>query len=225
MRDLDPSVFQSTGWLAQTPSAFREAVLSRCDLIQVSPGEALYHAGDEAGGLYGVVEGEMEAHLHPHGDAPTLLHILRPGFWTGEFATATGQPRLIALVARTECRVLRLTRAEFLRLAEENPLAWQFLAQLAIQNLVRTVGIITALRHDRAPARLALTLANLARETGARPAVLHLSQAELGVMAQMSRGAVNAALAQIEARGLIRRDYAAVTVPDPEALVRFADTG
>ncbi len=225
LRDFDTSAVETGGWLARTPTAFREAVLARSDRIHLGPGEALYHAGDEAGGLYGVAEGIVEAHLHPRGDAPTLLHLLGPGFWTGEFATATGQPRLIALIARSQCRILRLSRAEFQRLAEEDPLAWQFLAHLAIGNLARTVAVITALRQHSAPARLALTLANLARETDTRPPMLRLSQAELGIMAQMSRGAVNAALARLEHAGLVRRDYGAITVLDVNALAAFEDAG
>jgi CRP/FNR family transcriptional regulator, cyclic AMP receptor protein len=219
---FDASVFRK-GWLSQTPTDFREMVLSRSDLIKLGPGEALYHAGDDAGGLYGVVSGLIELHLHPLGHAPTLLLIVGPGFWTGEFATATGRPRLIALIARSECNILRLSRAEFLRLAQDRPQTWQLLAQLAVGNVERAIMIIAALRQQSPLARLALTLAYLAREADLRPAVLRLTQAELGVLAQMSRGAVNAALAQIEARGLIRREYAAIIVTDPDALSQFSD--
>jgi CRP/FNR family transcriptional regulator, cyclic AMP receptor protein len=223
LRDFDTSVFHVSGWLAHSPTEFREAVLSRSDRIKLEPGQALYHAGDDAGGLFGVASGLIEAHLHPQGDTPTLLLILGPGFWTGEFATVTGRPRLIALIARSECSILRLRRTEFLRLAGEQLHTWQLLAQLAVQNVERTIMIITALRQQRPLSRLALTLAYLAREMDHCPAVLRLSQLELGVMAQMSRGEVNAALAQIEARGLIRRGYAAITVIDPDALTHLAN--
>ena len=73
--------------------------------------------------------------------------------------------------------------------------------------------------------RLAATLVNLAAEVDALPAVLHLSQDELGALSRLSRGSVNAALARLERLGLLRRDYGAITLLDVEALAAFEAAG
>lgn len=223
MSSPDLSLLHRTGWLAETPAPFRAAVLSRCTVRSAALGEALYHVGDEAGGLYGVAQGQVGVHGIQHGAEPTLFHIVAPGFWTGEFAALTGQARVISLVARSAVLVARLSRAEFLRVAEADPLAWRHLAVLAVRNTRRTVAIVGALRREGATGRLAATLVNLGAEVGGTPPILHLSQDDLGSLARLSRGSVNAALARLEGAGLLQRSYAAITLLDVAALAAFED--
>lgn len=222
-KDLDFSALARRGWLAEVPAGFRAAVLSRCDVLSVAPDEAVYHVGDESGGFYGVAEGQVGVHGAPHGAGATLLHLVGPGFWTGEFAATTQQVRIIALVARTPARVLRLSRAAFLRIAEQDPQAWRHLSVMVVRNTARAIAIINALRRDSAAERLAATLMNLAAEVAETPAVIHASQDDLGALAHLSRGSVNAALSRLEAAGLIRRDYGAVTLNDAAALAHYID--
>lgn len=221
MRDPDLSVLQQTGWLAETPGPFRALVLARCLTRTVGPGEALYHVGDEAGGLYGIARGQVGVHGAAQGGAETLFHIVGPGFWTGEFTTLTGKGRIISLMARTAVQVLRLPRTDFLRIAEDDPQAWRHLSLLTVGNNLRTLRVIEALRRDDATDRLAATLVNLGHEQPGSPVVLRLSQDDLGAMARLSRGSVNAALARLEGAGLLRRDYGAITLQDVSALIAY----
>lgn len=223
MRDPDLSVLHHTGWLAETPEPFRALLLSRCMLRTAGPGEALYHVGDEAGGLYGIARGQVGVLGAPQGSANTLFHIVGPGFWTGEFTTLTGKGRVISLVARTPVQAVRLHRADFLRIAEADPQAWRHLSLLTVQNTLRAIRVIDALRREDATERLAATLVNLAREQPDHPMILRLSQDDLGAVARLSRGSVNAALARLEGAGLLRRDYGAITLHDVSALTEFAE--
>ena len=220
--DRDLSVFERRGWLADVPPTFRAAVLARCDIMTVEGGTSIYHMGDEAGGIYGVVEGQFGICGAVPGAAPTLAHLVGPGFWTGEFAAATRQTRIVSLIARSPGRLLRLPRAQFLRIAETDPLAWRYLAGLVALNMERAIMIVYALRCHSAPMRLAATLVNLAREVEDLPALIRVSQFDLGVLAQLSRGSVNAGLTVLECEGLILREYGALSVPDIQALADFA---
>jgi CRP/FNR family transcriptional regulator, cyclic AMP receptor protein len=217
----DLSLLHRVGWLAETPDAFRSALMSRCTVRSAGPGETLYHVGDAAGGLFGVAQGQVGIHGAPHGADPTLMHIVGPGFWTGEFATLTGGKRLISLVARSPLIVCHLPRVEFLRVAEADPLAWRLLAMLTANNNARTLRVIGALRRESAAGRLAATLVNLAAELYEAPAVLRLSQEDLGALARLSRGSVNSALARLESAGLLRRDYGAIALHDVAALEAY----
>jgi CRP-like cAMP-binding protein len=223
LRDPDLSVLQTTGWLAETPEPFRAQVLARCLLRSADPGEALYHVGDDQGGLYGILRGQVGVHGAPQGGAETLFHIVGPGFWTGEFTTLTGKGRVISLIARTPVQVVRLHRADFQRIAEAEPHAWRHFSLLTVQNTLRAIRVIDALRREDATDRLAATLLNLAREQPESPVVLRLSQDDLGTLARLSRGSVNAALARLEGMGLLRRDYGAITLHDATALAAFAE--
>lgn len=224
-REFDVSILRRRGWLARTTPDFAEAVLARSDLIVLNPGEALYQAGDPAGGLFGLLEGQVEVHALPRGDVPTLMHVCGPGFWTGEFSTVTGGARLIALQGRVQSRIMRLSRAEFLRIADNNPQAWQQLMLLVVHNLALSIAVIEALRRDNLTERLAMTLVNLAGEIAERPAVIHVSQNDLASLAHMSRASVNAALARLRDRGLVRYAYGTVTVTDLGGLSVYQDGG
>lgn len=221
--DADLSAFARLGWLSQVPVEFRELFLSRCDRLSVETGEAIYNVGDEAGGLYGVVEGQVGIHGTPHGASAALLHLVGPGFWTGECAAATQQTRIIALVARTPARVLRLSRAALLRIAEQDPQTWRYILLMVVQNTARSIAVINALRRESAAERLAATLVNLGAEFDENPSVIRASQDDLGALARLSRGSVNAALTRLERAGLIRRDYGAITLRDPAALASYVD--
>jgi CRP/FNR family transcriptional regulator, cyclic AMP receptor protein len=206
------------GWLAGAPSRFREAVLARCDRISLKAGQSVYHFGDNVGGIVGVSEGFMQVHGRAHGEEPTLVHIAGPGFWTGEFATATGQARIVSLVAHTDLVLLRLPRAEFQRIAAADPQAWHQLAVLSTRNTALALDMIAMLRRGDPVERLAHALHLLFREVPQPQSNLRVSQADLGAVARMSRTSVNAALQVLEARGLVRPVYRGIEILAPEAL-------
>ncbi len=211
-----------TGWLAEAPPGFRDAIVARSDELVLRAGAVAYQVGDLSGGLYGVLSGRLEVHTQATGETPTLIHIVGPGFWTGEFAALLGRPRIVSLVARSECRLLRLSRAEFQRVTETDPQGWQTVALLILRNLSTTINLLSAIRCDDPQQRTALVLMNLAREMGQPPGQVDVSQSEIGVLARMSRGSVNAALSGLEDRGLIRRIYRAVEIVDAAGLAAFA---
>ena len=66
---------RSAGWLSTTPQPFADLVLARCDLLRFEEATPLYHIGDSAGGIFGLVAGGLELHL-PSGSATldTRLH-------------------------------------------------------------------------------------------------------------------------------------------------------
>lgn len=224
-RIVNEAPFDRLGWLSDTPAEFRAEVIARSDALQFPAGSALYQVGDNGGALFGVAEGRVEVHVRPLGDTPTLIHVVGPGFWTGEFGAVLGQPRIISLVARSDTRILRLTRATLLRLAEGNPEIWQKVTALAMRNQVALVNVLSAVRCDDPVQRVALVLVNLSGEPSPQPGCIDILQPEIGAIARMSRGSVNAALAALEAQGLIRRVYRAIEVTDAAALVAFAERG
>lgn len=222
---VDDRAFRRTGWLAEAPPAFREAVLARCDRITVPAGQAVYHFGDDVGGIFGVADGFLQVHGRSLSDTPTVIFIAGPGFWTGEFATATGRPRIISLVAHTDVALYRLPRAEFLRIAAADPLAWHQLAVLSTRNTAIALDLIVMLRRGDPVERLAHALYILLREVPPPARLVQVNQTDLGAVARMSRTSVNTALQVLEGRGLLRTVYRGIEVLDPGALAALADEG
>jgi CRP/FNR family transcriptional regulator, cyclic AMP receptor protein len=84
-------------WLGEAPEDFQDQVLAKCDMLRYKKSDLIYDAGDEASGLFGVVEGHLEVHLPAPGVTPTLSYIGGPGSWFGDIAAVTGARRRIRL--------------------------------------------------------------------------------------------------------------------------------
>ena len=65
--------------------------------------------------------------------------------------------------------MLRLSRAELLRIADTDPQCWRMLALLSVRNIATMINLIEALKQEDPTERVALTLVNLA-ERDCKPA-------------------------------------------------------
>jgi CRP/FNR family transcriptional regulator, cyclic AMP receptor protein len=222
LSDLD--ILRKVGWLSTTPKGFQNAVLKRGDLRKATSGEPLFLTGDPAGGIFGVVEGQIELHLPGDRDAPALAHIAGPGHWYGDLAAILGHPRRFTFLARGACRILRLRRAEMIALCTKEPVYWRCFAELVATNLRLTVSFIDAIRRRSPTGRIAAELLILAGEQ-LDAVVIHASQAELAAITGLSRAAVNTALGELQKRGWVRNRYAAVEIIDRNAIELFTLEG
>ncbi len=106
--------------------------------------------------------------------------------------------------------LLRLPRAEFLRIAAADPRAWHLLAVLSTRNTALALDLIAMLRRTRPEERLLHLVHLLGRELPGPLRMLPVTQVELGAIARMSRSGVNAALGALERQGLIRVVYGGI---------------
>lgn len=221
MKKSDDSILRRFGWLASTPPEFQSLVLRKSDRLTVAQGDTVFHPGDDAGGAIGVVEGLSDLHVEGGGTDDTLSHIVGPGYWVGGVAALTGRPRRIGMGARTTLRLIRLPRAEILRMPEQDPESWRHFSGLASINLATTIDIIDALRRSDPAERLAKVLRNLHAAVPTAEGELAVSQADLASLASLSRSSVNRALRVLAARGMIRQRYKTISIPDADALAAF----
>lgn len=214
-------ILRQIGWLSQVSPHLQDAVLVRSDVLRLGPGEALFRNGDDAGGIYGVVEGWVELHIHGSDAQATLCYVGGPGFWSGHLAAVRGHPRKFTEIARTACVVLRLPRAEMLRICEEEPQRWREFSLLLANNLARAIDVAAMLRQRPSVARVAQALLMLTEHAADGSATAPVSQADLGAITQLSRASVAASLSKLERRGCVRRRYASIDVLDAGALSRL----
>lgn len=221
MKPVEDHVLRSFGWLAETPPSFQDTVLKKSDRMVADPGMAVFHPGDDAGGAIGVISGYADLHVEGRDGDDTLSHIVGPGYWVGGVAAVAGQPRRVGMVARTALRLIRLPRAEMLRMTDQAPDCWRHFAGLAVFNLRTALDIIDALRRSDPAERLAMVLCNLSRAAPTNPNDLAVTQTELASLAVLSRSSVNKALSLLAAQGMIDQGYKSIFIPDIAALAHF----
>jgi CRP/FNR family transcriptional regulator, cyclic AMP receptor protein len=205
-------------WLAETPVAFQDQLLARCDVQRLRKAETLYNVGDAATGLYGVVEGYVEVHIPDRGVKSTLSYVGGPGCWLGDIAAVTGQPRRVSIVGRSDCRLLRLPRAEVVRITESDPLAWRYFLLLLAGNSARALRVVYALKQADPLRRVAAMLLVLIEDNPQAATEAQVSQSDMAELTNLGRTKVNASLKALEHRGIIRRGYASIEVTDSQAL-------
>lgn len=218
-------ILHTLGWMASTPMAFRDAVVARGDVVLLRRGQQVYEEGDDGGGIFGVASGRLEVHVQSEVDAPTLAHLMFPGDWFGEIAAIDGATRRVTIVARVETRALRLTRADMMRIIQDDPAASLQFSQLGTRNFIKAIGLISMLRRDDPISRLAALLVTLLGPDGKGSSAIIVSQSDLGAMARLGRTTTNYALSKLEGLGLIECRYNALTVIDRDGLTRVGSHG
>jgi len=208
-----------TGWLAFQPRPFCTEVLRRGLLQDFAPGDVVYHFGDPPGGIYGLVSGTVAVNSSPPTSTPLLIHLGAPGFWTGEGPFLTRQPRRIEMRAITTTRMMHLPLNAMDEMAERDPAAVRYFAQIVMMNVDVLIRIVHDLQQPDAARRIASVLGRAAGLDG-KP--VPLSQHALGAMANASRKQVNATLQRFAKAGWVSGSYRAVTVLDVNGLSRFA---
>jgi CRP/FNR family cyclic AMP-dependent transcriptional regulator len=213
---------RQNGWLATTPDDFKEQILARCSLLAVSAGSTIFRAADDTGSIFAVVEGQFELHLALQGQDPTLAHICGPGSWLGNTAAMTGRRRRITAIAGAHgCHTLQLSTAEIGRIADRNPRAWRYFAELHARNYLTALDVIDALKRSDPRDRLVATLCNLLDGLTKGNKFLHVSQSDIAALTRLGRSKVNAVLNDLERQDLVRRKYGAVEIPNVAALRRL----
>lgn len=216
-----------TGWLRNQPDWVREAVLSASRLQAYEPERGIFYAGDEPGGMYGVVDGGFGLMI-PSGRSEMLLcNILRRGYWFGYGPILNGGERKVSIKAVERSHLLHLPLRAMAAICAEKPEFYRALGTLndlgIMMNSLQVVGDLLIPSGDR---RIAAVLARISKpnpgdeEQGSWP--IRISQAEIGRMSNASRDRVNRALAKFEAAGWLEADFKMVVVRDIVALERFA---
>jgi CRP/FNR family transcriptional regulator, cyclic AMP receptor protein len=211
---------RSVTWLAEAPVHFQDQVLAKCDMVRFKKSDLIYDAGDEASGLFGVVEGYLELHLPAPGVTATLSYIGGPGSWFGDIAAVTGEPRRITIAAGTDCQLLRLPRLEIVRMTANDPILWRQFTLLLVRNYIKAMGLIWTLKQDDPVKRVACLLLIL-NEEDLGGAGIAASQSDIAELSNLGRSKVNSSLKALEGRGHVRRRYGAIEVTSATGLREF----
>jgi CRP/FNR family transcriptional regulator, cyclic AMP receptor protein len=211
---------RQTNWLDRQSAEFRQAVLMHAHRRRLAGGATLHVAGDPPGGIYGVLEGALLLSIPDARSEMHLADLLLPGDWAGGCSLLDQEPRRFSAEAQGETLLCVLPSMAMRRIAARFPDGATLFLDLAADALrVAELGLVD-LVVPCPRRRLAATLARCCR---GRPVPLPLTQAQLAVLANVSRKLVNRTLQQFRRAGWIELGYSSLTVLEPRALAAYAE--
>lgn len=221
--DLSFIVDQSTWGRALSP-AERAQVMATTTERHVRAGEGIVSVGDAASHWLGMIGGLAKMSVTAADGRITTLTGASRGAWFGEGSLLRHEPFRYDVIALRDCHIAELPRATFEALRQGSLPFNHCLQHLMNARLGLFIGM---LRNDRllAPdARVAACLASLynpdlAFDPGPR---LDLTQAEIALLAGVSRQRANQALQHLHERGLISQGGRGLHISDVEALHAYA---
>jgi CRP/FNR family cyclic AMP-dependent transcriptional regulator len=157
-------ILTSRGWLAEIDPDLATAVIDAGRVLEFRRGDALYHPGDEPGGMYGVAEGGILLSTTGRDGLPVPGHIMRRCTWFGYASVLDRQRRKLIPSASEPSLVLYVPLSECERLRTSFPAAGRAFGQLATRGEALYLAIVTDLLTANTDRRLA---AVLLRVTGA----------------------------------------------------------
>ena len=210
-------------WLHDIPPDVVDLLRRSSDLITLRDGSVIHPIDGEAPWLWGIQEGYVRYFATFDEIGPTLSHIFGPGSWVGAARVARRAPTTEEARVATDTTILRIHRADFLRLANRHPGLWEAAIRLlATMRLLSTHGAMD-LTLRKGNMRLAAVLLRLsgyrANTQGTEPwSVVHASQQELAALANISLSKATEDLAALAEAGMIALKYRIILVTDPKKL-------
>ena len=221
-------ILSARGWLHPLPDAFCRMVAEAGEERCYAAGESICEAGDEGGGIFGMLEGAVGCWIASQYSELLLAHVVHPGDWFGEGPAVTGQARTMSFRAMEPSSLLYLGQAAIRRMGERDPDTGRYLAvqsENAARTAIRALCDLLMPDMEQKLAAVLLRVTGVERGIAVAPDGFRLSQTELGEMCGISRNHANRILQKLQARGLIRLGYQRVIIADAARLAQFAGGG
>ena len=216
-----------SGWLSEQPENIRSAILQRARLARHDAGDFVFHAGDEGGGICGVVSGGIGIYLPTEGDDLRLAHIGRCGVWFGYGPLIRGRRRALSFSPTEPTMLLQVPLPALQEIAGTSLLHQRAVMSASEYGMDTAIAVIASLLIQNHARRIAATLLRVSPATdeggGDGPVEVLVTQSQIGEMASVGRQVVNRELQRFAARGWISASYSRITVLNRDALDAFAN--
>lgn len=214
------------GWLSEQPEEARAAILQRARLVKHDAGDFVFHAGDEAGGICGVVSGGIGIYLPTDSGELRLAHVGRSGVWFGYGPLIRGRRRSLSFSPTEATWLLQVPLPALQEIAATSTVHQRAILSIGEYGMDTAIAVIENLLIQNNARRIAATLLRVApalepRE-GTKPDEVFLTQSQLGEMASVGRQVVNRELQRLEAKGWVSVSYSRIKMLNRDALAAFA---
>jgi CRP-like cAMP-binding protein len=202
-------------------------VEERTVMREIRRKEVLYLPGDAGDRIYLLKRGVIKISALTGDGKEIILALLRPGEVFGEEAVLEEAPRDHMAEAYDDALLCVITRKDFMGILRAHPDLAFSVTKLVGFRLKTLRNRVEGLLFKGAPARLAQTLLDLARDHGVRDAdgvllPLRLSQQDLANLIGVTRESVNLALADFRERGLVELEGRSLRLRRPDLLRELA---
>jgi len=120
-----------------------DQLLSSARLHRYGQGEKLIRQGTEGSSMFVLLEGTVDVHVdHPGGSA--YVATLKAGDYFGEMSLLTGEKRSATVIAKSDCEVLEIGKAEFAGVLQNSETLLQKLSEMLAQRRLENEGVLAA---------------------------------------------------------------------------------
>ena len=156
--------------------------------------ESIFIQDGPANAIFYVKKGKVKLSVVSQDGKEAVVAILKEGDFFGEGCLAGQQVRMATAVALSECSLLKLEKAEVIRLLHEEPsFSELFMAHLLSRNVKIEEDLVDQLFNssEKRLARVLLLLANFGKEGEHQTVVPKMSQETLAGIVGTTRSRVN----------------------------------
>jgi len=222
LRPRDYRELLRTGrWFAALPDELQAQLLDAAVLRVAGAGERVVGRGDEASGLYAVVDGTLRLSGQSDAGREVLHMVVEPPSWFGEMSVIDGLPRTQDVTADVASELLHVPQRALEAILAAEPRYWQHIAILMAHKLRLAMLALEDVAQVPPRVRLARRLAMLIEGYGDHThprRTVELRQDQLAMMLNVSRQTTNQLLKELEALGLVRLSYGEIEIIDAAAL-------
>ncbi len=215
------------GLLGGLSDVDRRDVLRSTRRRRFAAGEIVFHEGDLADTVHLVAQGHLAVRRSTPDGSSVIFAVLGPGDAFGEMAMLAAHPRRSSTVlALEEAVTLSLGFGELDRLRSAHPAVERQLVEVLAQRVARLSDHLLEALHVPADRRVVRRLSALCESYGPAgatgPAVVPLTQSEIGELAGAARPTTNRVLRELAKDGVVVLHRGSVEVRDRAALARRA---
>jgi CRP/FNR family transcriptional regulator, cyclic AMP receptor protein len=218
-RKFDLAPLDQVGWLSEQPTEFKHWASMVGNWQDYVAGQTVYFAGDPSNGLYGLATGAVELTFPLIAEEPISIYRAEPGFWIGDSAELSDEPRVVTLSAASDCRLLYIPHAAIRADLERNPHHWQSYYRLSHSNVKTAVTLLAESLALSVRARVCRRLLKLTEFS----AEVQLTHDQLAKFLGLARTTVSEELARLSAGGAVYTGYGRIEVLDRTYLMRYRD--
>jgi CRP/FNR family transcriptional regulator len=221
------AALKQTALFAELDEADLRALAERASEHRLARDEILFVAGDEAIGLYVVVEGAVRAFRESLEGREQVIHVERAGATIAEIPVFDDGPYPSTVAADEETTLLFIDKRDVKRLCIEHPQIALKALKLLAGRLRRCAELVEQLSLHEVDQRLARLLLAEARMRGVRSASgirfdLALTNQQIAARIGTVREVVSRALTRLQQNGLIAVEGRRITVSNVDALAVYA---
>jgi CRP/FNR family transcriptional regulator len=221
------SALKSTALFGELDERTLGALAERAVERRYARDEVLFLAGEEARGLFCIVEGSVRAFRESLDGREQVIHVERAGATVAELPVFDDGPYPSTVAADEATSVLFIDKRDVRRLSLEHPEIALAALKVLAGRLRRCAELVETLSLREVGQRLARFLLAEARQGGSREGsglrveLAHTNQ-QIAARVGSVREVVSRALTRLQHDGLVRLEGRRLTIPDEKALASFA---